>query len=111
MPRRAGDKGKLVPLNMKVPPKLRAELEKAAKKSGRSLSGETAYSLERRFDYERLTSGEREAAVALRVLSSLQLAVTPEEKQRIEEQILIVTANPTDRDRRPLLPRRAGVER
>jgi hypothetical protein len=55
MPRRAVKSGvELVSLNMKVPQDLRSRLERAAKKSGRSLTGEVGYRVERSFDYEKL---------------------------------------------------------
>jgi len=55
VPRRAVKPGvELVPLNMKVPKDLRNRLEKAAKKSGRSLTSEVGYRVERGFDYEKL---------------------------------------------------------
>jgi TraY domain len=59
MPRRAVKAGvELVPLNMKVPKELRSRLEKAAKKSGRSLTSEAGYRVERGFDYEKLFGSE-----------------------------------------------------
>ena len=59
MPRRAVRPGnELVALNMKVPQDLRSRLEKAAKKSGRSLTSEVGYRVERGFDYEKLFGSE-----------------------------------------------------
>jgi hypothetical protein len=59
MPRRAVKSGvELVPLNMKVPQDLRSRLERAAKKSGRSLTGEVGYRVERGFDYEKRYGSE-----------------------------------------------------
>jgi hypothetical protein len=59
MPRRAIKSGvELVPLNMKVPQDLRSRLERAAKKSGRSLTSEVGYRVERSFDYEKLFGSE-----------------------------------------------------
>jgi hypothetical protein len=43
---------------MKVPKDLRNRLEKAAKKSGRSLTSEVGYRVERGFDYEKLFGSE-----------------------------------------------------
>ena len=55
MPRRAvKSKVELVPLNMKVSPDLRSRLERAARQSGRSLTSEVGYRVERGFDYEKL---------------------------------------------------------
>jgi hypothetical protein len=59
MPRRAVKTGVgLVPLNMKVPRDLRIRLERAAKKSGRSLTGEVGHRVQRGFDYEELFGSE-----------------------------------------------------
>jgi hypothetical protein len=43
---------------MKVPKDLRIRLEKAARKSGRSLTSEVGYRVERGFDYEKLFGSE-----------------------------------------------------
>jgi hypothetical protein len=59
VPRRAVKSGaELVPLNMKVTQDLRTRLERAARKSGRSLTGEVGYRVERGFDYEKLFGSE-----------------------------------------------------
>jgi hypothetical protein len=48
----------LVPLNMRVPRKLRDRLERAAERSGRSLTAEVNYRVERAFDLERMLGGD-----------------------------------------------------
>jgi hypothetical protein len=59
VPRRAVKPGvELVALNMKVPQDLRSRLERAARKSGRSLTSEVGYRVERSFDYEKQFGSE-----------------------------------------------------
>ena len=52
MPRKKVVEGKRYPLNMRTTKEMREKLERAARKSGRSLVGEVEYRLERSFDRE-----------------------------------------------------------
>jgi hypothetical protein len=47
-----------VPLNMRAPRKLRQRLERAARQSGRSLTAEVTYRVERAFDLEEMLGGD-----------------------------------------------------
>jgi hypothetical protein len=54
---------------MKVPKDLRIRLEKAARKSGRSLTSEVGYRVERGFDYEKLFGSEY-TQILIRLIAS-----------------------------------------
>jgi uncharacterized protein (DUF1778 family) len=64
MPRKKVLEGKRYPLNMRTTKEMREKLERAARKSGRSLVGEVEYRLERSFDREEVVKLQAEVIEA-----------------------------------------------
>ena len=94
MPRRAVKPGnELVALNMKVPQDLRSRLEKAAKKSGRSLTSEVGYRVERGFDYEKLFGSEY-TQILIRLIADAITLIERNTGKRWNEDPMCSTVTP-----------------